>query len=128
MQVPVGRIRQVLQHLSRRPQANKLQGLSKVLEIDWSDIKGIDFANRLCEDGRLVLEAGAFQQLTFTEVCAKDHWTMQAIHFLASEPSPSHPVQQAVLGIVAAAIKYLVSWLSYKTNGENCTVTKSAGA
>ena len=68
LQVSVGRLRQVLQHLSRRTQVEKLQGLSRVLEIDWADVKGIDFANRLCEDGRLVLEAGAFQQLTFTEV------------------------------------------------------------
>lgn len=68
LQVSVGRLRQVLQHLSRRSQVEKLQGLSKVLEIDWAHVKGIDFANRLCEDGRLVLEAGAFQQLTFTQV------------------------------------------------------------
>ncbi len=68
VQVPVGRLRQVLQHFSRRSAAECVKGSTKLLEISWTAIKGIDFANRLCEDGRLVLEPAHFQQLSFAEV------------------------------------------------------------
>lgn len=58
------------------------------MEISWSAIQGIDFANRLCEDGRLVLEPAHFQQLSFEEVCVQSiqtdihplYWTC-LLHF-----------------------------------------------
>ncbi|KAK9843561.1 hypothetical protein WJX84_006075 [Apatococcus fuscideae] len=102
--VPIGRLRQVLQHFSRRAPADRLHGISKVLEINWPDIKGVDFVNRLCEDGRLVLEAGAFQQLTFPEV--ESAWAH--VEQLWTRVFPDSPVQQRANSAELPGTRYLL--------------------